>query len=102
MKNRFRPQDFSKSYIMKQRLTYGRTDNFNWQTRINWNPAGWKINQISIGRRFSQLHYLACHSPKPIAKKWQPAYTRFCNTHFADRGNASIRFLNTWTAHSWL
>lgn len=100
--NRFRPQDIGTKYIMRQRLMTGRSENYNWQTRVKWYPAGWKTNQISIGRRFGHLHYLACHSPKPISTKWRSAYTQFCNKHFADKGNASTRYLNTYTANSWL
>jgi len=100
--NKFRPQDISTRYVMQQRRITGRAKNYNWQTRIKWHPAGWKVNQISIGRRFGQLHYLACHAPLPIQKKWQSAYNIFMNKHFAHKGKASIRFLNKWTAHRWL
>jgi hypothetical protein len=87
---------------MKQRLKYGRTDVYNWQTRIEWYPAGWGFNKRTIFKQFNKLHYLACHAPEPIAKKWNSAYNQFENKHFASRGNASMRFLNTWTAHSWM
>ena len=100
--NKFRPQAISSRYIMKQRRVTGRVENYNWQTRIKWYPAGWKINQISIGRRFGHLHYLACHSPVPVQKCWRSVYKNFCDRHFADRGNASIRYLNQWTCHAWL
>jgi hypothetical protein len=100
--NRFRPQNISTKYIMKHRLLSGRSENYNWQTRIEWYPAGWKTNQISIARRFGHLHYLACHSPEPIRKKWSSAYNVFCNRYFANKGNASMRYLNTWTSYSWL
>jgi hypothetical protein len=97
--NRFRPQDISKKYIMRARLLGGRT-NYNWQSRGEWYPVGWKPNHISIGRRFGQLHYLACHSPAPIQQKWQPAYRRFCKQHIPSR--ASMRYLETFTYDSWL
>jgi hypothetical protein len=100
--NRFRPQDLGKTYVMKQRLKYGRSDAYNWQTRIEWYPAGYGINKKTISKQFQRLHYLACHAPEPIAKKWNSAYNQFENKHFASRGNASVRFLNTWTAHSWM
>jgi len=100
--NKFRPQDISTRYVMKQRRLTGRAENYNWQTRIKWHPAGWKVNHVGIGRRFSHLHYLACHAPAPIQKKWRAAYRQFCNQHFADRGRASMRYLNTWTCHSWM
>lgn len=100
--NKFRPQDIPKSYIIKQRLIYGRSDNYNWQTRIKWYPAGWKFNHKVIGDQFSKLHYLACHAPLPIKKKWKKAYDNFQAKHFATRGKASIRFLNEHTCHRWL
>ena len=100
--NKFRPQDISTRYVMKQRRVTGQAENYNWQTRIKWYPAGWKVNQISIGRRFGHLHYLACHSPAPIQKKWRAAYRLFCRQHLADGGGASMRYLNTWTCHAWL
>jgi hypothetical protein len=100
--NKFRPQATITRYIMKLRRLTGRSENYNWQTRANWHPAGWKVNQVSIGRRFGQLHYLACHAPAPVQKRWQPAYKRFCDQHLADRGNASMRYLNKWTCHAWL
>jgi len=100
--NQFRPQDISKKYIMRERRRTGRVENYNWQTRIEWCPAGWKPNQISISRRFRQLHYLACHSPEPVQQRWRQAYRQFCNQHFADRGRASMRYLNTWTCHAWM
>jgi hypothetical protein len=100
--NKFKPQDVSTRYIMKQRRVTGRVENYNWQTRIKWYPAGWKTNQISIGRRFGHLHYLACHSPAPVQKKWHTVYKQFCRQHLADGGRASMRYLNTWTCHTWL
>jgi hypothetical protein len=86
---------------MKQRLKTGRNENYNWQTRNKWYPAGWKPNQISIGRRFGQLHYLACHAPAPIQKKWRGAYKTFCSKHLP-YNKSSMRFLNQYTAHRWL
>ena len=98
---KFRPQDLPKKHILKERRM-GLWVNYNFQSRNKWYPAGWKPNHISIGRRFSHLHYLSCHSPLPIQKKWRRAYKQFCNQHFADKGNASMRFLNNYTAHRWL
>lgn len=100
--NKFRPQDLPKSLIFKQRLKHGRSENYNWQTRIRWYPAGWKVNQISISRRFSHLHYLACHAPLPIQQRWRSAYKKFEQRHFAAQGRASVRYLNIYTCHSWL
>jgi len=99
--NRFRPQPISKKYIIKERRRTGRVENYNWQTRIEWCPSGWKPNQISIGRRFGQLHYLACHAPAPVQKRWEQAYKTFCNKHLPHH-HSSMRFLNQYTAHRWL
>jgi hypothetical protein len=100
--NKFRPQDLTKTFIMKERLKYGRSDNYNFQTRIEWYPVGYKLNKKTIVKQFGKLHYLACHAPEPVAKKWKSAYNQFEKKYFASSGNASMRFLNTWTAHSWL
>lgn len=100
--NRFRPQDLLKSYVMKQRLKHGRTDNFNWRIHAEWYPVGWGINKRRLAKQFQKLHYLACHAPKPIQKQWKKAYTLFMNKHFANNGKASIRYINTRTCHSWL
>jgi hypothetical protein len=100
--NRFRPQDVSRRYFMKQRLKTGRAENYNWQTRVKWHPVGWQLNHISISRRFAQLHYLACHAPRPVQQRWQPAYKNLCRRLFADQGRASVRYLNKYTCHAWL
>lgn len=99
--NKFRPQDISKSYIIKMRLKYGRSENYNWQTRIKWYPAGWGFNKKVIGSMHSRLHYLACHAPDPIKKKWRNAYNVFYKKHFGTE-HASGRYLNTYSCHSWL
>ena len=100
--NKFRPQEISKSYIIRQRLKTGRSDNYNWQSRVEWYPAVWSKHQQQFARRFARLHYLACHAPMPIQRRWQSAYRRFMNSHFGVSGRASMRYLNKWSAHSWL
>ena len=86
---------------MRQRRIYGRTDNYNWQSRIQWYPVGFKLNHKTIVKQFGRLHYLACHAPEPITKKWRNAYANFYKKYFGT-GKASVRFANTYTAHSWL
>lgn len=98
--NRFRPQDNNKRYLIKQRRKYGYTDLSNWQTRVDWWPPGYGLNQQSISRRFSQLHYLACHAPKPVAKKWRSAYNQFEKKHFTTL--ASVRYANKYSCDAWL
>ena len=99
--NKFRPQEISKVSVMKQRLHYGRTDNYNWQTRSNWVPAGYTKNRISILRRWQQIHHYASHTKNP-AGHWIVANKMFCKKFFGSEGKASMRYLNTWSAHSWL
>jgi hypothetical protein len=102
MINRFRPQDLPKSYVMKQRLKEGHSDNYNWQSRIEWFPVGCGLNKRRLSKQFQRLHYLACHAPEPIQKQWEKAYNLFMKKHFAIAGKASMRFLNNHTCHSWL
>jgi hypothetical protein len=47
------------------------------------------------------LHYLACHSPEKIQKRWLTVYNNFHTRHFGTR-NGSMRYLNEWSCHSWL
>lgn len=101
--NRFRPQDINPRYRLKRRLKYGRYDSYNWQSRYGYkrvNPE--PINRETIGRIFSQLHYLACHAPKPVRMKWQRAYNNFMKRYCANGGRHSIKFANNYTALSWL
>ena len=98
--NKFRPQDLPKSFVVKQRLQQGRAENYNWQARVKWYPAGWGFNKRVIGDQFSRLHYLARHAPAPVQKKWSQAYDVFYKKHFGV--GASMRYLNTWSCHAWL
>jgi hypothetical protein len=82
---RFRPQNIPKSIIIRERLQTGKVYNYNWQTRINWYPANYTYNMRVIARIFGNLHYYACHAPKPVAKKWQKAYNQFKAKHFVTR-----------------
>ncbi len=100
--NKFRPQEINKRHTFRLRLKgYGNEwINYNWQTRVEWYPAGYRLNKKTISKQFSRLHYLACHAPKPVQKRWAPAYRAFYKRHFGVTG--SMRYLNTWTAHAWL
>ena len=100
--NRFRPSSaMNAKGVMRQRRKYGRTDNYNWQSRVEWYPVGFKLNHKTIFRQFGRLHYLACHSPAPISKKWQQAYNNFHTRHFGTF-KGTMRYLNKWSCHSWL
>ena len=101
--NMFRPSSSSnKINVMKMRLKYGRTDNYNWRSRVEWYPVGFKLNHRTIFKQFGRLHSLACHSPEPIEKRWQNAYNAFQAKHFGAFKGASMRYLNKWSCHSWL
>ena len=100
--NRFRPQGIDRKYRLRHRLRTGLRESWNWQTRAEWYPAGWQVNHRTLGRAFARLHYLACHAPDPVRAKHWSAYQVLYNRLFAGRGTASIRYLNTYTAHAWL
>jgi hypothetical protein len=87
--------------VIRQRRKYGRTDNYNWQSRVEWYPVGYGINKRTIARQFSQLHYLACHSPESVQRKWQKVYDNFHIKHFGT-AKGTMRYLNTWSCHAWL
>jgi hypothetical protein len=99
---KYRPMDVSKKYKIRYRLETGNRESYNWSSRVRWYPAGWKLNRQTLGRVFSKLHYLSCHAPEPIQKKWRIVYNQFQAKYFASRGKASNRYLNTYTAHKWL
>ena len=101
--NKFRPSSSMDTRgIMKMRRTYGRTDNYNWQSRVEWYPVGFRLNHRTILKQFGQLHYLACHAPAPVTRQWQRAYNNFHTRHFGAFRGASMRYLNRWSCHSWL
>lgn len=103
MPNKFRPSSsMDKKSVMKDRLKMGRTDNYNWQSRIEWYPVGFKLNHKTIFKQMGKLHYLACHAPDATTKRWQKAYNNYYRKHFGAFKGASVRYLNTWSCHSWL
>jgi len=98
--NKFRPQSISKRHAIKLRRVYGRSETYNWQSRVKWYPVGWGANRRVLGGIFGRLHYLACHAPKPVQQRYQRAYRALCQRLFAER--ASIHYANKYSAHSWL
>lgn len=98
----YRPQDLPKRFTIKERLKYGASANYNFVNRVKWYPAGWGFNKKVLGGIHSRLHYLACHAPEPVAKRWAQAYDNFQAKHFGSKGKASMRYLNTWSCHSWM
>jgi hypothetical protein len=98
----FRPQSLSKKFTIKSRRL-GRNETYNFVDRIvfAWQPAGWRFNKKTIARMHSRLHYLACHAPTPVRKKWKAAHDIFYKKHFGT-DSASVRYLNRWSCHSWM
>ena len=101
MNNLYRPQDLSKKFIMQERLIGGGRISWSFSSRIKWYPVGWKLNKRNISKQFHNLHYLACHSPEPVQKRYKNAYKVFQKRHFGTE-NASIHYLNKYSCHSWL
>jgi hypothetical protein len=99
--NRFRPPAIPKALIFKQRLAYGRSDNYNWQSRVKWIPAGYKINRQGILRRWQEIHHYAIHAPWCLSH-YKTAQKMFHQKFLGSTGKASVRYLNTYSAHSWL
>lgn len=104
MTKMFRPQDYSKVHTIKlRRMGYDNAwINYNFQNRAKWYLAGWGVNKRVLGSMHSRMHYFACHAPEPVRKQWRTKYDSFMHKHFGDAGCASIRYLNTWSCHSWL
>jgi hypothetical protein len=100
---KFRPQQLSKRILIKERR-YGKNINYNFVSRDKWFPAGWGYNQKILGSIFSKLHYLACHSPEPIQKKWSKSYKNFEKAHLGDMTGRlmSIKYANNWSCGKWL
>lgn len=100
--NKFRPSSsMDTRNVMKMRLKYGRTDNYNWQSRVEWYPVGYKINHKNIVKQFGKLHYFAHHSPIPLQMKWKKAYNNFFKKHFGSP-QMSVSYLNKYSCHKWL
>jgi hypothetical protein len=99
---KYRPIELNKKYRIHYRLETGRSESYNWRSRVRWYPAGWRVNRQTLGRLFSRLHYLGCHSPGPIQKKWYKVYNQFEEKYFATKGKASKRYQENNTAYKWL
>lgn len=76
--------------------------NFNFRPRFAYVNHTWAPNQVSIARRFGQLHYLACHAPAPVREAWQPRYRANYVSRFGNYNLASNRYISQWSCHSWL
>ena len=101
MNTMFRPMAMDKPSLIRSRQL-GMSENYNFPRRVKWYPAGWGFNKRVLGNIHSRMHYLACHSPDPIRKRWRAPYANFMKQHFGDGGKGSMRYLNTWSCHSWM
>lgn len=105
MNKMFRPQEPNKRMTIRLRHRgYSKewTSMYNFVDRAEWYPVGWGKHRQQFARRFARLHYLACHAPRPVQLRWRAAYREFMNRYFGDGGQASMRYLNKWSSHSWL
>lgn len=98
----YRPQGFTNKIIFVKRRRYGQQTNYNFVSRVKWYPVGWGVNKRYIGNTFGKLHYLACHAPEPVRKRWWKAYINFQVKHFGWKGKASMRYLNKYSCYSWM
>jgi len=99
--SKFRPSEINTKFVLKMRLKCGRTVSYNQHSRNEWYPVGYGLNKRTIFKQFGKLHYLACHAPAPVQKKWKKAYNNFHDQHFGSC-YASVRYLNNWSCHNWL
>lgn len=74
---KFRPQEYNR----RRKLVWWREyreypGELNWQENYsdkNFRHQGWpRVYKIGF-----HLHYLACHAPRSITKKWYSAWRRF-------------------------
>jgi|688.fasta_scaffold238497_2 hypothetical protein len=76
-KMKFRPKDYnSKKWLKWQRISGDHWGELNWQE--NYKDNFWKPRVYKIG---SHLHYLACHAPINIRKKWYKNWQRFIKNY---------------------
>lgn len=99
---KFRPMALSARYRLQSHRRGVYTGQFNWQSRVQWYRANLQANHKSIIRTFARLHYLACHAPDAVRRRWSPVYDRWQRQHLASAGRASSRYLENYTCHAWL
>jgi hypothetical protein len=89
----FRPQNLSKTIFFYNRNIY------NWNNTFSINRYK-ESNKQTISKIFSNLHYLACHAPKKVNKKWLIIYNKFMNKHCANK--KYNKWSNKYTCNRWL
>jgi len=97
---RFRPQELSKRFRIRERLYSMPEMNYNWQTRTDWFPAGYTSNMKCLSKQFSRIHHFACHAPGPVQQHWKRANQLFMKQHFTT--HASMRYANKYSCDAWL
>lgn len=53
-------------------------------------------------RLVGKLHYLGCHAPIPIQKKWKPVWDKLCFKHKGDLTKQSYRYMLSLPANKYL
>lgn len=96
-KMKFRPTEKTKKTVRR-----GNGYNSNFAQREKYYAEGLPYNQRVLGNIFSRLHYLAYHAPGPMQKQWRKRYEVFMNKHLCHAGEASVRYVNTYSCHSWM
>jgi hypothetical protein len=76
--NKFRPSSsMTTKSIMRERRKHGSLlGSYNWQSRVEWYPAGYKLNRKTIFKQYYKKHFGSF--------------------------KASVRYLNNWSCHNWL
>ncbi|MEY4331970.1 MAG: hypothetical protein RLZZ196_708 [Bacteroidota bacterium] len=74
---KFRPQDYNKRrWLVWQRKTGEHRSLYNWQNYLP-NKIRKKAKYSQLMQIGAHLHYLGCHAPPNIRKKWYQAWLRF-------------------------
>lgn len=64
MSKAYRPQSWNGKFKLKNRVGI-----WHWHERRCFDTHKYRVG--------GQLHYLACHAPHPIMKKWRSAWNKF-------------------------
>lgn len=97
---KFRPIQISNKARLKHFLHTGIKQSYNFVSNDRYYLACYTYNLIFLHRVFIRLHYLACHAPNSIQKKYKPCYNRFNKIHFPIK--ASINYSNTYSLSKYI
>jgi hypothetical protein len=99
---KFRPRDFSKKYIFRNRMKHGSSLNHTYvQRQPQRFPKHYTSNMMTLSHIFGQLHHLAEHAPERVQRKYAAAYSKFMKHHSPDN-YSYLRWIETYTAARWL